>query len=218
MEVIGVVNVVGLPLAYAPFDYITRLNGTSGLSAVAMIRTTSRDAVVQQTIAQDLQDRFRDIGIGVSQTMTLPTLLGSITSQIDFLIILMLFMAGLLGLVGGLGLASTMSLNVLERTREIGVMRSLGASSRSVRRIFLTEGLIIGSISVLLASLLSVPISYSLSTALGLAFFQMPMGLALKPEVFLLWASIALVIAAVASLLPANRATHVSVRESIAYE
>lgn len=218
LKIIGVVNVIGIPLAYAPFDYVTRLNGTAGLSPIVMIGATSRDPAVQQTVAQKVEDHYRDVGIGVSQTATIATLLGNVISQIDFLILLMLGMAAMLGLVGGLGLASTMSLNVLERTREIGVMRSLGASNSSVRSIFLTEGILIGLISGVLASALSVPISFALSQALGSAFFQRPMGLVLKPDGFVLWLSIALIIAAVASLLPANRATQISVRESIAYE
>jgi putative ABC transport system permease protein len=111
-----------------------------------------------------------------------------------------------------------MSLNVLERTREIGVMRSIGASNGSVRSIFLVEGLLIGIISCVLASLLSVPISYILGSALGNVFFQQPLELVLKPSSFIIWLIIALVIASFASLLPANRAAQISVRESISYE
>jgi putative ABC transport system permease protein len=218
LTIIGVANVIGLPIAYVPFDYVTRLNGTSGLSSLTMISSSSDDAAEQNRIAREVEERFKDIGIPVAQVSTLASLLGAAFTQIDSLIILMLVMAAMLGLVGGLGLASTMSLNVLERTREIGVMRSIGASNGSIRSIFLTEGLLIGVMSCLLGSALSVPISYILCTALGNIFFQRPLDLILKPWGFVLWTAIALSIAAVASLLPANRASSITVRESIAYE
>jgi putative ABC transport system permease protein len=218
LTVVGVINLVGMPFAYAPFDYVTRLEGTAGLSSVAMLGTSEDDPAFQEVVAREVEDHFQDIGIGVSQTNTIASLLGSMISQIDFLILLMLFMAGMLGVVGGLGLASTMSLSVLERTREIGVMRSVGASNRSIRSIFLTEGMIIGLMSVAMASLLSVPISYALGTALGNVFFQHPLDLVLKPGSFAAWLVIAMVISSVASLVPANQATQISVRESISYE
>jgi putative ABC transport system permease protein len=216
--VVGIINLVGADLAYAPYSYITRLNGAAGLASVAMMETTHSDQVFQETVSRNVEDHFQDIGIGVSQTMTPADTIGVMSSQINFLIVLMLFMAGLLAVVGGLGLASTMGLNVLERTREIGVLRAVGAANGSVRGIFLTEGLIIGLLSGLLALILSIPLSYALSIALGNALFQQPFDLVLKPSSFLLWLVIALVIAAVASLLPANRATQISVRESISYE
>lgn len=216
--VVGIINLVGMPLAYAPYDYITRLNGTAGLSSAAMIETTNSDDEFQTTVARDIEDHFQDIGIGVSQAMTTGTMIGSITSQLDFLVALMLFMSGLLALVGGLGLASTMSLNVLERTREIGVLRAVGAANGSILSIFMSEGLLIGLMSWLFGALLSVPFSYSLSTLLGNIMFEEPFDLILKAGNFLLWLLIALVIAAVSSLLPANRASQISVREAISYE
>jgi putative ABC transport system permease protein len=218
MKIVGFINVIGIPLGYAPIDYVTRLSGTAGLASIAMIGTGNSTIDQQQTIARNLEEHYQDIGIGVTQTNTLAAILGTISGQIDFLIFVILAMAGLLGAVGGLGLASTMSLNVLERTREIGVMRSIGASNGSVRSIFLVEGLLIGIISCVLASLLSVPISYILGSALGNVFFQQPLELVLKPSSFIIWLIIALVIASFASLLPANRAAQISVRESISYE
>ena len=68
----------------------------------------------------------------------------------------------LIAIVGALGLFSTLSMSVFERQREIGVMRSVGASTSAIMFQFLTEGLSIG----LLAWLLGLPIAYLLSTAL----------------------------------------------------
>ena len=53
--------------------------------------------------------------------------------------------------VGVIGLTGTMSINVLESTREIGVMRAIGASDGAVAQVFIVEGLVIGLLSWLLA-------------------------------------------------------------------
>ena len=52
-----------------------------------------------------------------------------------------------LAVVGGLGLMGTMSINVLERTREIGVMRTIGAVDRAIRQTVIIEGLVIGLVT-----------------------------------------------------------------------
>jgi putative ABC transport system permease protein len=68
-------------------------------------------------------------------------------------------MAALFALIGGLGLASMMSLNVLDRTRELGIMRAIGATTQNVLQIILLEGAFIGALSWVLAVILSIPYS-----------------------------------------------------------
>lgn len=218
MEIVGIVSLVGPNFAYANFDYITRLQGAPGQSFVAMVGTDQSDAPFQARVGRELEELFKRSGIGVSQTQTTATIIGAQVGQFNFFIGFMLFMAVLLAVVGGLALASTMSLNVLERTREIGVMRSIGAADGSVRSVFLTEGVLIGVISWALAAILSLPISWLLAQAIGAAFFERPLVFSVAPVGFVAWLIIVLIISAVASLLPAHRASQVSVRESLAYE
>jgi ABC-type antimicrobial peptide transport system permease subunit len=66
-------------------------------------------------------------------------------------------MAILTAIVGSMGLAGTMGMNVLERTREIGIMRAIGADDRAVMRTVIAEGVFIGMISFGLAVILSIP-------------------------------------------------------------
>lgn len=126
-------------------------------------------------------------------------------------------MAVLIGVVGSISLSGVLSLGVIERQREIGVMRAIGASSWDIGRLFVGEGLILGWLSWLIAFPLSVPagrlMTEALSAALGseLIFYYTPQG-ALR------WLVIITVLAALASWLPARRATHISVRESLTYQ
>ncbi len=79
---------------------------------------------------------------------------------------IMLVAALLIALVGAIGLLTTLSMNVFERQKEIGVMRSIGASSLTIVTQFLTEGLVVG----LIAWIIGLPISYWLAVTLNSAF------------------------------------------------
>jgi putative ABC transport system permease protein len=127
-------------------------------------------------------------------------------------------MAFLLAVIGGLGLMGTMSINVLERTREIGVMRAIGASNKSVRRIFIVEGIIIGVISWLVGALLAMPISKVLSDLIGAQFLSAPLSYTFSLTGVIIWLGLVIVLATVASFLPAWNASRITVREVLAYE
>lgn len=217
-EVIGIVKLVGPEFGYVPFDTLTQLQGSFGYSRVAVIGTTSREVAYQEQVARAVEEHFQNVGIGVSDTATPSSFIGVITSQVDYFVGFMLFMALLLGFVGGLGLSTTMSLNVLERTREIGVMRAIGAGDGDVRVIVLSEGLLIGLISYVFSFILSFPVTVGFLIGVGNAFFKRPLGFVLTPLGFVSWLGIALILAAAASLLPANKAASTTVREALAYE
>jgi putative ABC transport system permease protein len=111
-----------------------------------------------------------------------------------------------------------MSLAVMERTREIGIMRSIGAGTGTLRQMLVSEGVMVGLISLGFAWLASFPVTTVLNSALGLVLTGRPISFAVHPYAPLLWAALVLLVAVVASLLPAQNATRVSVREAIAYE
>ena len=138
-------------------------------------------------------------------------------SQLGILVTFHAIMGVILSIVGVIGLTGTMTINVLESTREIGVMRAIGASHGSVYQIFVTEGVVIGLIAWAVGAVLSYPMSAVLLDMLSDA-----MGLPLTFEYSWpgvgIWLVAVSVIAVVASLLPAYRASQVSVRDAIAYE
>jgi putative ABC transport system permease protein len=105
----------------------------------------------------------------------------------EVIVVLLLIMAVLLAVIGGLGLMGTMSINVLERTREIGVMRAIGASNASVRQIFIVEGIIIGLLSWAVGASLAYPVSKLLSDAVGRQFLSTPLDYTFSISGVLIW-------------------------------
>jgi len=222
-RIVGLVRVVGfrggIGVAYANYPYYARVIGQVGRAGSVQLVTEQHDTASQLKLKKALEDRYLQAGLRASA--------GGITSgqirdnnELFFNIItaLLLAMAFLMAIVGGLGLMGTMSLNVLERTREIGVMRAVGASNGAVRRIVLTEGILIGLLSAVIAIAFSFPLGQGLSALVGEAIFQLPLSYVISVNGIIMWLVIVVILSAISSFLPAYNASRLTVREILAYE
>jgi putative ABC transport system permease protein len=127
-------------------------------------------------------------------------------------------MAALLAIVGGLSLTGTMGINVMERTREIGVLRAVGADNFAVRQVVVIEGVVVGLISWVLAAILSGPSGRALAGAVVRAVFETELSYRYSVLGLLLWLGIVVMIGIFASLAPARSAAQLTVREVLDYE
>ncbi|MCX6017191.1 MAG: FtsX-like permease family protein, partial [Chloroflexi bacterium] len=141
-----------------------------------VVVTSTHDNETRAAIARAIEMHFRARHMPVDTAETMSERRSQIAFQFDLLITFLLLMAALLAAVGGLGLAGTMSINVLERTREIGIMRAVGAGSGAIRAIVIGEGLLIGLLSWGIGALLAIPISALLNEAVGQAFLHRSLG------------------------------------------
>ncbi len=203
---------------YANRDGFRELLALGRQAQMIAVVTAQHDAAYQSQAAQRIEEALRSANMSASSTETISERRAQLTFQFDLIITFLLITAALLALVGGLGLASTMSMNVLERTREIGVMRAIGASDSALHRIIIGEGVFIGLISWFLGVWLALPVSVVLSNAVGLAFLQRPLEFEFSVLGVGVWLIAAVVIAAISSLFPALRASRLTVREVLAYE
>lgn len=204
--------------AYVNRDYLGFSQGRVGRASSVRVTTVLHDRQTQDRVARALEAHFEGIGVRVHSRSIIADTRETIEYQFNIVVVLLLIMAVLLALVGGLGLMGTMSINVIERTREVGVMRAIGASDGAVLRIVITEGMLIGAISWALGSLLGVPLSQGLSTSLGEALFRSSMSTAFSVGGVVLWLVLVLGLSGLASFLPAHNASRLTVREVLAYE
>jgi putative ABC transport system permease protein len=140
------------------------------------------------------------------------------TQSVNTLVIFLLIMAILTAFVGSIGLTGTMSINVLERTREIGVMRTIGAVDMVIMQSVMIEGLVIGLITWLLAIGLSFPISSHLLTIVGEAMMGSALTLSFTPLGILIWLGVVIILSIFASIMPARNAARLTINEVLAYE
>jgi putative ABC transport system permease protein len=205
-------------IAYSTYEYVSKLTHTTNHSFSFRIVTDRHDPAYQQAMAERLDKYFRDMGFHVSQARTSESTLKTASESLDILVTFLLIMALLTALVGSIGLTGTMGMNVLERTREIGVMRSIGAVDREIMRTVIVEGLVIGGISWLLGAVLSFPITYLLSYIISAAIFKSQISVHFTVTGFIIWLLVVLALSALASILPARNAARLTIREVLAYE
>jgi putative ABC transport system permease protein len=217
--VVGIIRgVLTGPNMFVNFDYLARITDSVDRASVSLVRLDDRSSANQVAMGQTIEQTYRDAGFRVQQMSTIDQLRTTISTIFDVIIIFLLFMALLLGVVGGLGLMGTMSINVLERTREIGVMRAVGASNGSILRIILVEGMIIGLLSWTIGGIIAIPASRVLTDTVGTALLQAAPSYIFSREGAILWLGIVLVVAFLASFVPARRASQLTVREVLSYE
>jgi len=120
-------------------------------------------------------------------------------------------------IVGALGLASTLTLSVVQRTREIGVLGAIGATPGTIASHVWVEGLVIGLLSWVAANVLAAPVTWALETVCGRIFFQAPLDFSMSPAASGLWLVLVVVLATLGSAYPALRAARLTVREALAH-
>ncbi|MBI5031102.1 MAG: FtsX-like permease family protein [Chloroflexi bacterium] len=205
-------------LLFANYPYASRVFHSVGHSSMVLLNTEQHDGASTSQIAKQLETRFKDEGLRVSLIQTIDDMRTRTENQVNILVVFLLIMAFLLALVAGLGMMGTMSLNVLERTREIGVLRAIGASDGAVLLIVISEGVLIAILSWVGSVILAFPLSQVLSDVVGNSFVNNPLDFTFSISGSMLWLALVILLAALASFMPARRASNLTVREVLAYE
>ena len=207
-----------VPAAYLFYDDLVSETGLDRLANRLVIQTTHSDSVFQSAVQSDVLTRLDKSNFDVVSSQTTTQLKETNAAQLDILIVLLLSMVVLIAIVGGLGLAITMSLNVIERTREIGVLRSLGAQNGVVRRVVIVEGLVIGLISWAVSIPCSIPLAIWLGDSLGNSLLARPLDYIFSVPAILMWLGLMAAISVIASIIPAQNAARLTIRDALVYE
>jgi len=203
---------------YVSYDYLSHMINLPNQVQSLQVLTYQHDPDTQSRIAEELRAQYEVQGLKVTRTQTATEFFTGARSIFDVVVTFMAVMAVVIAIVGGLGLMSTMSINVMERTREIGVMRSIGASNRDIQAIVIVEGMVIGLVSWAISILVSFPITGVLSVGAGMAILNIPMAPSYDASGILVWLIFTLLLSLISSSLPAARASRLTVRDTLAYE
>ena len=128
--------------AHVPREVLLREQTSVGRTNTVWVKITNQTAAAEQRVVADLREMLDENGIllepgGILAGQdTSSEIVNIFNTQFQMIITLLAVMALVIGIVGSIALSGVLSLNVIERQREIGVMRAIGASSWDISRIF----------------------------------------------------------------------------------
>ena len=197
-----------------PYETMDLLWGPADDVLVTLVRTKPNYDVDEVADAAEEALNARGSDISAITYTDISDAIGTMTSTISA------FLAGIAGislLVGGVGVMNTMFTSVLERTKEIGVMKAVGAKNSHVWTIFLIESGLMGLVGGIVGTVLGLGLSMLASSFIG-RFFSIDMIVVASPILIFatLFGSFAL--GAFAGLWPAWRASKLQVVDALRYE
>jgi len=200
--------------AFAPADTVSRLMGRQGWADFFALQTQDRSPAGVEAVLTRIEDRYGDLKLRAAAAYADMEYARDVSR---ILTLALWAMVVIVALSGGIGVLNTLALNVMERRREIGVLRAIGAVDWSMVQVFLTEGLILGLLGAIVGLLIAYPLArYFVDTIAAHMGFPIPTvftgGTAAAGALF------ALILAAAASLGPALGAARMRVSEALRYE
>ncbi len=181
------------------------------------IRMKEQHKSYVEGVSNQLKELFKENNMEVDESESLHEIRESAENQFSTVIVMLLGLALIMAVVGGIGLMGSLSISVVERTKEIGVMRAIGARTNTMMGMFILEGILQGLLSWAIVVPFSTILGQSMAKILGETMLDATLDYQYNLEGVLIWLFIILTISTLASVLPARHASSISVRESLAY-
>jgi putative ABC transport system permease protein len=216
-HVVGIAREAFSPaVAYVPLSFMQQLYPGRVNSLRLALVNNDWDAI--SVVRTDLDRNLEREGVRARSSASTSETRFAFDQHMLMIYVFLIVMSAIIGGVGGLGLMTTMSLNVFERRREMGVMRAMGATPRIVWLMIVSEGVVIGLLSWTIAALLAWPISKALGNLLVRLVIHGGLDFTFESIGLLIWMLVSIGLSALASFLPAWKASRATVREALAYE
>jgi putative ABC transport system permease protein len=216
-KVVGVVEEIGAAgVAYVTDAAFARAAGTNGGARMARVVTDATTPSARIDVVRRTEEELRRSRVGVETVVPFSELRTAVGDHVTILIQALTAMALIFAVVGLIGLGSAVGVSVVERTREIGVMKTVGATSRRILRLILGEALITAATSWIVAMLASIPLTWAIEGLIGRLGFLAPLPFTLSPHAMAAWLWLLGAATVVAALPPARRAARLTVREAVA--
>lgn len=222
-------NIGGLGAALTTTDDLYQLDGIeqpgqTGMAAEVMIRAQDRSSDAVNQLANAVNQALNALQtVPQDKTGNGPAFVTTVAQEAHrqeqswYILYLLLYIVALIvGVVGILGLANALVASVLERQREIGMLRAMGATGNRVAQVFWTEGLTLGGIAWLVSAALGLPMAYLFVQQLRQGI--LPTMFVVDATAFIVMLVAIFAIASLASTLPAARASRMRIADILRYE
>jgi putative ABC transport system permease protein len=218
VEIVGVVREFGPGYFYIQLPLFEQLHPTSGTAGVVLLELSEMDFWAERGFAGEMEDSAREAGVNVGMVMTSGLLRGIVVNHLDSIAVVLQVIALIALAVGIVGLASSISVSVVERYREVAVLKAIGGRSFAVASLFITEAMFIAVIGWLAALAASPWLSREIAAYFGTVIIQYPFDYRAFPFGSLMALGVALAIALFASLLPIRSALAMTTHRALRSE
>lgn len=216
LTIVGITSSFQIDLSFimAGFVYTTLELMQEALQTnnVQYIMVIIEDGYEMDDIADAIRVAYPEADVMTSEDII------AMTGQIMDMLFAVLMAIGSISLfVGALMITNTTMMSVLERTREIGIVKSIGGKRSHVLMIFITEAVLIATIGGIIGCLLSV-VAVTGMTGIVKAMYGFPLAYSLEVWIFVAGMGMAAGIGAIAGAIPSFRAASVKPVEALRYE
>ncbi len=178
------------------------------------VRAMAQPGVSQQTLADRVTDALDGSPVGPVRVQTgeqaSDEAAADLTEGLGFITTFLLVFAGVALFVGAFIIVNTFSVLIARRTRELALLRAVGASRRQVTLSVLAEALLVGLVGGVLGLAFGVVLAIGLRELFGLVGFEIPAGsLVLQPRTVVVSVAVGVLLTMIAAWLPARRAGRV---------
>ncbi|MFH0929319.1 MAG: ABC transporter permease [Candidatus Aenigmatarchaeota archaeon] len=198
---------------FIPMQQLRELTDTPDSITVifAKVSDVERIESIAENIEEELDDEY---GEGYYQASTSQQIADSASSIISVISFVLGGIASIALIVAGFGIANTMFTAVMERTKEIGTMKAIGATNYNVMEIFLIEASLLGFFGGVVGCILGFVISQVI-TAVAVNIIPVPFNAVVSPEMIVLSLIFSTVIGIISGLWPARRAAKLQPVEAL---
>ena len=185
---------------------------------VGMIFTKIKEGYDIEDVVEDIEDEMEDARGSDDFTVTTPTkLMESMSVILDVVNLVLIGIAAISLIIGGIGIMNTMYTSVMERTKEIGVMKAIGARNSDVLSIFLIESGILGLVGGVVGCVIGISMAKLVEMIAhqnGLTMFYA----LITPELIIFSLAFSSIIGCISGIFPAKQASEMRIVDALRYE
>lgn len=209
--IIGVIPDDKTPLFYLPFNDLRDL----GIKNYSQIKIIAKN----QESLKGVRRQIETMGFKTNSVVDTVGRINSLFTTVKLILTLL----GLVALgVAALGMFNTLTVSLMEKTREVGLMKAIGMKSNEVKRLFLAESIVMGLSGGIFGLVLSILLGYLLSFLLSM--LAISKGLGYIQVIYIPWelglgtVLLSFVIGVITGMYPSIRATRISALNALRYE